>query len=102
MVWCATGWPVFSLALSKGTNDARQSNSESRGSASALTTHGRAPMAQNERTSDRIAMIAARGAFDPASLTLEEIQEVCASALTQAPDHEDEPQQPSGAHSVYK
>jgi hypothetical protein len=45
-------------------------------------------MAGNEKTSARIASIAARGARDPASLTLREIQAVCASAMTQAPDGE--------------
>ncbi len=42
--------------------------------------------AMNERTSSRIAAIAARGLDDPSSLTLEEVRSVCASALTQAPD----------------
>ncbi len=44
-------------------------------------------MAFNETTSHRVASIAARGLRDPSSLTLDEIQEVCGSALTQAPDN---------------
>ena len=46
---------------------------------------------RNEHTSSEIAALAARGLADPASLTLDEIRSVCASALTQAPDR-DEPQ----------
>lgn len=42
---------------------------------------------QDERTSIRIAKIAARGIKDPASLTDEEIRSLAASALTQTPDH---------------
>lgn len=44
-------------------------------------------MTANERTSDRVASIAARGLDDPCSLSADEIRTVCASALTQAPDH---------------
>ncbi len=55
-------------------------------------------MANNERTSHRVASIAARGFDDPASLTLAEIRTVCASALTQAPDHT---ASPPGAHAIY-
>jgi hypothetical protein len=55
-------------------------------------------MATNERTSDRVASIAARGLDDPTSLTLAEIRLVCASALTQAPDHN---ASPPGAHATY-
>jgi hypothetical protein len=44
-------------------------------------------MAHDEHTSRRIARIAARGLRHPASLTLEEVQEVCGSALDQARDH---------------
>ena len=44
-------------------------------------------MAANEKTSPRIASIAARGLKDPASLSLEEIREICGSVLTQAPDN---------------
>ena len=43
-------------------------------------------MANNEHTSARIGSIASRGLHDPASLTLEEIREVCGSALTQIAD----------------
>lgn len=39
-----------------------------------------------EETSSAVAEIAARGLHDPASLTLDEIKSVCASALTQRPD----------------
>jgi hypothetical protein len=42
--------------------------------------------AKQEMTSDRIASIAARGMSKPESLTLDEIKEVCASALTQTRD----------------
>jgi hypothetical protein len=40
----------------------------------------------NEFTSAQIASIASRGLRDPASLTLDEIQAVCGTALTQAPN----------------
>ena len=40
----------------------------------------------DERTSPAIASIAARGLLRPDSLTPAEVQRVCASALTQAPD----------------
>jgi hypothetical protein len=53
-----------------------------------------------EETSRCIRAIAARGLADPTSLTPEEVQAICGSALTQAPDHDDEP--PPGAHSIYK
>ena len=39
-----------------------------------------------ELTSADIASIASRGLRDPASLTLDEIQAVCGTALTQAPN----------------
>jgi len=55
-------------------------------------------MATNERTSRHVASIAARGLADPASLSLAEIRLVCASALTQAPDHN---ASPPGAHASY-
>ena len=44
-------------------------------------------MADNEKTSDEIASLAAKGLHSPDQLTLEEIRSVCASALTQAPDN---------------
>lgn len=58
----------------------------------------------NEQTSARIASLAAKGLADPASLNPQEIREVCASALAQAPDHEEEaevaeveaPEEPAG------
>jgi len=43
-------------------------------------------MAANEKTSKRIAKIAAKGVKDPLSLTKPEIKAVCASALTQTAD----------------
>jgi hypothetical protein len=50
-----------------------------------------------EFTSEEIASISARGLHDPASLTLEEIQAVCGSNLTQARPRKN----PPGAHAVY-
>lgn len=44
-------------------------------------------MGKNEDTSASIASIAAKGPHDPSSLTYEEIQSICASALTQKPDY---------------
>lgn len=44
-------------------------------------------MAYYETTSERVARIASLGTHSPQLLTLDEIQTVCASALTQAPDH---------------
>ena len=41
----------------------------------------------DERASEPIAYICARGLLDPASLTLDEIQRVCVSGLALAPDH---------------
>lgn len=43
---------------------------------------------RNERTSKRVAALAAKGAKNPKALTLRQIQAVCASALTQAPNKE--------------
>jgi len=43
-------------------------------------------MAENEKTSKRIASIAARGIKDPGSLTKAEIKAVSATALTQTED----------------
>jgi hypothetical protein len=54
-------------------------------------------MTYNELTSRRVASIAARGLDSPLSLTADEIRTVCASALTQAPDHNP----PPGAHGFY-
>jgi len=42
------------------------------------------------RTSDRVASLAAKGLADPASLKPQEVREVCASALAQADDEEEE------------
>jgi hypothetical protein len=42
---------------------------------------------KNEQTSVRVAKIAAKGVTHPQSLTDEEIRSVCASALSQTPDH---------------
>ena len=44
-------------------------------------------MARNEKTSSRIAKIAAKGLKHPESLTEMEIREIAGSALTQVPDH---------------
>lgn len=43
-------------------------------------------MAKNEKTSKAVASIAGRGMTKPGSLTNKEIQRVCASVNTQAPD----------------
>lgn len=43
-------------------------------------------MAKNEKTSRRVARIAARGLKVPSSLNAAEVKAVCASVLTQAPD----------------
>lgn len=43
-------------------------------------------MARNEKTSKRIAAIAARGIRAPSTLTCAEIRSLCASVLTQASD----------------
>ena len=43
-------------------------------------------MAANEKTSKKVASIAAKGLKDPSSLTKTEIKTLSASALTQAPD----------------
>lgn len=43
-------------------------------------------MAKNEKTSETVASIAARGLKDPGSLTKAEIKAVSATALTQTPD----------------
>jgi hypothetical protein len=43
-------------------------------------------MAKNEKTSQTVASIAARGVKDPGSLTKAEIKAVSATALSQAPD----------------
>ena len=44
-------------------------------------------MARNEKTSERIAKLAAKALKHPESLTEHEIQEIAGSALTQRPDH---------------
>lgn len=44
------------------------------------------PRAKNERTSKRIGTIASKAMRDPASLTLDEIRSLGASATTQRPD----------------
>ena len=43
-------------------------------------------MAKNEKTSKKVASIAAKGLKDPESLTNTEIKTLSASALTQSPD----------------
>jgi len=47
---------------------------------------GRGKMANNEKTSKKVASIAAKGLRSPGSLTRKEIKTLAASALTQAPD----------------
>jgi carnitine O-acetyltransferase len=44
------------------------------------------PKAKNERTSKRIGTVASKAMRDPASLTLDEIRSLGASATTQRPD----------------
>ena len=44
------------------------------------------PNAKNEKTSKRIGAIASKAMRDPASLTLDEIRSLGASATTQRPD----------------
>jgi hypothetical protein len=44
------------------------------------------PKAKNEKTSKRIGAIASKAMRDPASLTLDEIRSLGASATTQRPD----------------
>lgn len=53
-----------------------------------------------EQISPRIASLAARGLADPASLKPQEIREICASALSQAPDNEPEGEPVNGAGFV--
>lgn len=43
-------------------------------------------MASNEKTSRRVARIAARGMKTPSSLNAAEVRLVCASVMTQVPD----------------
>lgn len=43
-------------------------------------------MTRNEKTSKKVAAIAARALRDPGSLTHDEIKAIAASALTQRPD----------------
>ena len=50
-------------------------------------------MSSNEKTSARVAAIAAKAVQNPKSLTPEEIQALAASVLTQAPDHQQGQQQ---------
>jgi MinD-like ATPase involved in chromosome partitioning or flagellar assembly len=45
-------------------------------------------MAQNEKTSQRVAQIAAKALQNPSSITQDEIQTLAASALTQSPDQQ--------------
>jgi len=63
-------------------------------------------MAYNERTSERVARIAARVLRDPDSITREEALTLAASALTQVPDHlalagHNALAGPPGAHAYY-
>jgi hypothetical protein len=43
-------------------------------------------MAQNEKTSQRVASIASKALQNPSSLSPQEIKELAASVLTQSPD----------------
>lgn len=43
-------------------------------------------MAKNEKTSGKVASVAAQGLKNPSSLNNRQIKQVCASALTQTPD----------------
>lgn len=43
-------------------------------------------MAKNEKTSSKVATIAAKGLKNPERLTKKEIQTIAATALTQSPD----------------
>lgn len=45
-------------------------------------------MADNERTSARVAQIASKALQSPGSITQDEIQTLAASALTQSPDQQ--------------
>jgi hypothetical protein len=54
-------------------------------------------MGRNEVTSKRIAAIAAKGIKSPLKLTLEEVQMICASVLTQAPDKKAAPRKKKAA-----
>ncbi len=45
-------------------------------------------MAENEKTSARVAAIASKAMQNPKSLTPDEIQALAASVLSQAPDHQ--------------
>jgi hypothetical protein len=45
-------------------------------------------MADNERTSARVAQIAAKALQNPGSITQDDIQTLAASALTQSPDQQ--------------
>jgi hypothetical protein len=44
-------------------------------------------MAFNDTSSSRVASLAARGLSNPASLTLDDVRAVCATALERVPDH---------------
>ena len=45
-------------------------------------------MAQNEKTSARVAAIASKALQNPSSVTPQEIKELAASVLTQSPDQQ--------------
>jgi hypothetical protein len=53
-------------------------------------------MAQNEKTSQRVASIASKALQNPGSLSPQEIKELAASVLTQSPDRQQQGQQPQG------
>jgi alpha-D-ribose 1-methylphosphonate 5-triphosphate synthase subunit PhnG len=49
---------------------------------------GFSPVAQNEKTSARVAQIASKALQNPSSLSQDEIKTLAASALTQSPDQQ--------------
>ncbi len=44
-------------------------------------------MAFKDPTTPKVASLASRGLFDPASLTLDDVRAICATALARVPDH---------------
>jgi hypothetical protein len=44
-------------------------------------------MAFNEPANPKVAYLASQGLLDPASLTLDDVRAVCATALARVPDH---------------
>jgi hypothetical protein len=46
-----------------------------------------AHMAFNEPANPKVAYLASQGLLDPASLTLDDVRAICATALARVPDH---------------